>query len=139
MSNFQIINGESTNNAGDTTRYPRSVLPFDCVDNCSAERTHVSQKPVPLLRYLINRYTNEGDTVLDFTAGSFSTGAAAMIERRDFIGIEQNAADCANGERWLQRASGNYAERPVRRRKQSRAPLFDLAEATPCHSEAKAT
>lgn len=117
--------GESVNNVGDTTRYPRSVLPFDCVDNCSPERTHANQKPVPLLRYLISRYTDEGDTVLDFTAGSFSTGEAAMIERRDFIGIEQSASDCANGELRLQRATGSYAERPVRARPQIKTPLFD--------------
>lgn len=129
-SDVYNAHAESTNNAGDTTRYPRSILPFDCVDNCSRERTHANQKPVPLLRYLISRYTNEGDTVLDFTAGSFSCGEAALIERRSFIGIERSADDCANGERRMRRASGEYAERPVRARRRRREGglLFALSE-----------
>ena len=49
---------------------------------------HPTQKPVPLLEYLIRTYTNEGDTVLDFTMGSGTTGVAAMLTGRRFIGIE---------------------------------------------------
>ena len=41
-----------------------------------------------MLEYLIKTYTNEGDTVLDFTAGSFSTGVACINTNRKFIGIE---------------------------------------------------
>ena len=46
------------------------------------------KKPVPLLEYLIRTYTNEGETVLDFTMGSGSTGVACVNTGRNFIGIE---------------------------------------------------
>lgn len=49
---------------------------------------HPQQKPVELLEYLIKTYSNEGDTVLDFTMGSGSTGVACQNLNRDFIGIE---------------------------------------------------
>jgi site-specific DNA-methyltransferase (adenine-specific) len=49
---------------------------------------HPTQKPVALLEYLIKTYTNENDTVLDFTMGSGSTGVACMNLNRHFIGIE---------------------------------------------------
>lgn len=49
---------------------------------------HPTQKPVALMEDLVKTYTNEGDTVLDFTMGSCSTGVAAKNLNRDFIGIE---------------------------------------------------
>ena len=49
---------------------------------------HPTQKPVALLEYLIKTYTNEGETVLDFTMGSGSTGVACINTNRNFIGIE---------------------------------------------------
>jgi len=51
---------------------------------------HPTQKPVPLLEYLIKTYTLEGETVLDFTMGSGSTGVACKNLNRKFIGIEQD-------------------------------------------------
>ena len=51
---------------------------------------HPTQKPVALLEDLIKTYTNEGETVLDFTAGSFSTGVACVNTGRSFIGIEMD-------------------------------------------------
>jgi site-specific DNA-methyltransferase (adenine-specific) len=63
--------------------YPSMVLKF------KVERGfHTNQKPVPLLEYLIKTYTNEGETVLDNTMGSGSTGVAAVNTGRSFIGIE---------------------------------------------------
>jgi DNA modification methylase len=52
------------------------------------DKVHPTQKPVALMEYLIKTYTNEGDTVLDFTMGSGSTGVAAKNLNRSFIGIE---------------------------------------------------
>ena len=67
-------------------KYPESVQYFQSVHNM--HRLHPTQKPVPLLEYLIKTYTNKGDTVLDFTMGSGSTGVACQNLNRDFIGIE---------------------------------------------------
>jgi len=59
--------------------------------SCRGERgLHPTQKPVPLMEYLIKTYTNEGETVLDFTMGSGSTGVACINTNRNFIGIEQD-------------------------------------------------
>ena len=49
---------------------------------------HPTQKPVLLLEDLIKTYTNESETVLDFTMGSGSTGVACKNLHRKFIGIE---------------------------------------------------
>ena len=64
-----------------------ALLQFKCVHNSNG-KVHPTQKPVDLLEYLIKTYTNEGDTVLDFTAGSFSTGVASLNTNRKFLGIE---------------------------------------------------
>lgn len=50
--------------------------------------SHPTQKPVALLEDLIQTYSNEGNTVLDFTMGSGSTGVACVNTNRRFIGIE---------------------------------------------------
>lgn len=72
----------------DTTnlKYPKSIWTFSNADN--TKRVHPTQKPVTLLEYLIRTYTLEGETVLDFTMGSGSTGVACLNTNRDFIGIE---------------------------------------------------
>ena len=54
----------------------------------SYNRFHPTEKPVDLLKDLILTYTDEEDTVLDFTMGSGSTGVACMNTNRQFIGIE---------------------------------------------------
>ena len=64
--------------------YPTNVLEFAKV----SKPTHPTQKPIALLEYLIKTYTNEGETVLDFTMGSGSTGVACVNTNRRFIGIE---------------------------------------------------
>ena len=64
---------------------PTTLISFDKIRKGSI---HPTQKPVALMEYLIKTYTNEGDTVLDFTMGSGSTGCAAKSLNRDFIGIE---------------------------------------------------
>ena len=69
-----------------TERYPRSVLNFATDKQKSAY--HSTQKPVSLMEYLIKTYTQEGETVLDFTMGSGSTGVACLNTNRHFIGIE---------------------------------------------------
>lgn len=71
-------------------RVPSSVQHFNTA--CGGEKVkHPTQKPVALMEYLIKTYSNEGDTVLDFTMGSGSTGVACMNLNRRFIGIEKDA------------------------------------------------
>lgn len=73
---------------GQTDRYPRSVQVFKT--DKQKVSLHPTQKPVALLEYLINTYSNEGDTVLDFTFGSCSTGVACLNTNRKFIGVEMD-------------------------------------------------
>ena len=67
-------------------KYPKTII---TESNASqAGKVHPTQKPVALMEYLIKTYTNEDETVLDFTAGSFTTGVACVNTNRKFIGIE---------------------------------------------------
>lgn len=69
--------------------YNPGFLESDCVyDNLEEQRVHPTQKPVSLLEKLIRAYSNPGETVLDNTMGSGSTGVACMNTGRNFIGIE---------------------------------------------------
>jgi len=90
------ISGEVTNNfkairAGtvyDEKRFPSSIQYFN---NRDKDRGfHPTQKPVPLLEYLIKTYSLENELVLDFTMGSGSTGVACKNLNRSFIGIEKD-------------------------------------------------
>ena len=67
------------------TRYPSTVQKFSNKNNGNI---HPTQKPVALMEYLIRTYTNKGETVLDFTMGSGTTGVACKNLNRNFIGIE---------------------------------------------------
>ena len=66
------------------TNYPNQVLQI----NSATKTVHPTQKPVALMEYLIKTYTNENETVLDFTMGSGTTGVAAKNLNRNFIGID---------------------------------------------------
>ena len=68
------------------TNYPRSVLKIPS----EGATVHPTQKPVELMEYLIRTYTDEGQTVLDNTMGSGTTGVACLNTGRNFIGIEQD-------------------------------------------------
>jgi site-specific DNA-methyltransferase (adenine-specific) len=74
---------------GGTQRFPRSVLKMNTVNSAHGV-VHPTQKPVVLMEYLIQTYTNEGETVLDFTMGSGTTGVACQNTGRNFIGIERD-------------------------------------------------
>lgn len=71
-------------------RYPKNIINLkSTLKECNnINRLHPTQKPVALMEYLIKTYTNEGETVLDFTMGSGSTGVACVNTKRKFIGIE---------------------------------------------------
>jgi len=70
-------------------KLPISIQEFK-KDNYKNNRFHPTQKPVELMEYLIKTYTNENETVLDFTMGSGSTGVACINTNRNFIGIEKD-------------------------------------------------
>lgn len=71
------------------TNYPTSVLKFA---NGNQDSPHPTAKPVALMSYLVQTYTQPGETVLDFTMGSGSTGVACAETGRNFIGIELDEA-----------------------------------------------
>lgn len=74
-------------------RHPSSII------KCNVQRgLHPTQKPLALLEYLVKTYTNEGETVLDFTMGSGTTGHACGNLGRRFIGIEKDAGYFAIAE-----------------------------------------
>jgi len=68
--------------------YPKSIL--EITNAGRSGKVHPTQKPVALMEYLIRTYTNPGETVLDFTMGSGTTGVAAANTGRRFIGIERD-------------------------------------------------
>lgn len=68
------------------TNYPRGIVKF----TQDSEALHPTQKPVALMEYLIKTYTNEYETVLDFTMGSGTTGLACKNLNRQFIGVEMD-------------------------------------------------
>ena len=82
-----VYGAETTGTSYDSTsRYPRSVQTFKTDKQLLS--VHPTQKPVALMEYLIKTYTNAGETVLDFTMGSGTTGVACQNMGRKFIGIE---------------------------------------------------
>jgi len=71
-----------------TEKYPVNIIP---ISNATQKgKVHPTQKPVALMEYLIKTYTNEGETVLDFTMGSGTTGVACKNLNRSFVGIEKD-------------------------------------------------
>lgn len=83
----------------DGTRHPISIVPFKVpitpaktknYDKSIDIRYHETQKPILLMNYLVETYSNKGELILDFTMGSGSTGVACLNTNRRFIGIELN-------------------------------------------------
>ena len=70
------------------TNYPKNILKFNI--ERAKDRKHQTQKPIALMEYLIKTYTNENETVLDFTMGSGTTMVACQNTNRNGIGIEKD-------------------------------------------------
>jgi site-specific DNA-methyltransferase (adenine-specific) len=85
----QSFKGFDSNTYDRDMRNPSSVQFFNNREACRG--LHPTQKPVALMDYLIRTYTQPGQVVLDFTMGSGTTGVAAMLTGRHFIGIEREA------------------------------------------------
>ena len=94
---FTSIKGENVHQGGlkkiafipesKSHRYPTTTKRFHSVPTSNG-RVHPTQKPIALYEYLIETYTNEGDTVCDIAMGSGTTGVACVQTGRNFIGIE---------------------------------------------------
>jgi site-specific DNA-methyltransferase (adenine-specific) len=95
------VQGRSTVNASETRRimgrveddlsalkYPRSIQTFP--KHSSQCGLHPTQKPVELVEYFLRTYSNPGDTILDNTMGSGTTGVACVNLGRNFIGVEKD-------------------------------------------------
>ena len=91
----------TTDKYTDDTRFPTSIQKF----NYDKNKLHRTQKPVAMCEWLIKTYSNEGETVLDFTMGSGSTIVAAKNTGREFIGIEMDEEIFKIAEERLKKSS----------------------------------
>lgn len=92
-------------------KLPSTILKINAVQSNSKEKVnHPTQKPVALFEYLIRTYTNEGETVLDNCAGSFTTSIACLNTNRNYICIEKEKQYCDIGrqriEQWHKEQEG---------------------------------
>lgn len=101
-ANYALGNVSVTENYGDqvstvykggnTDRQPRNIIEIPVINNdgsgADGKKIHSTQKPVALMEYMIKTYSNEGETILDFTIGSGATIKAANNLNRNVIGIE---------------------------------------------------
>ncbi len=79
---------KSSSGGGNTDRYPRSVVL--CASDKQKSSLHPTQKPLPLIEFFIKTYSNEGDLILDNTAGSGTTGLGAKNLNRNYIMMEKD-------------------------------------------------
>jgi len=89
-----------------TERFPTSILRYK--SDKQKESLHPTQKPVELLKYLIELYSAEGETILDNTAGSFSTAMAALSSNRKYIMIEKSPDYFKLGENRVRKWISNW-------------------------------
>jgi len=87
-NNPSRVDGFNANGFSKTYTHRKKTNVLEFCRAHSKKTVHPTQKPVELLKYLIQTYTQEGETVLDFTMGSGSTGVACVQSKRNFIGIE---------------------------------------------------
>jgi len=91
-SESDCVRGDGTDKDGNRIRVTYTHKTKHTIIKIPRDNTrkglHPTQKPVALMEYLIRTYTNPGETVLDFTMGSGTTGVAARRLARYFIGIE---------------------------------------------------
>lgn len=113
------VNAKETLNYGEynvvdydsTERYPTSVMTFS--KDTQKEKYHSTQKPVALIEYLINTYTNPRDLVLDSCAGSMTTAIAAMNTGRNYICIEKDPEIFEIGKKRVEGYRERFLQRKV--------------------------
>ncbi len=99
LGESELYGNTKTRNYSSTERYPRDVLKF--ASDKQKLNIHATQKPLELLRYMIRTYTNAGDTILDFTAGSMSVAVAAYLEGRNSVCIEMDKEQYTKSVVWV--------------------------------------
>lgn len=87
---IEMSTGATRYDNKDGKRYPRSVQYFKTSETERNGFNHPTQKPISLMEYLIKTYTNEWETVLDFTMWSGTTWVACKNLNRNFIGYEMD-------------------------------------------------
>ena len=102
-NNHQLGVTSESRTVNEGFRYPETVQFFQQKWR-RQDQLHPTQKPVTLMEYLIRTYTNPGDTVLDFTMGSGTTGVACVNTGRRFIGIERDPTYFSTAERRIAEA-----------------------------------
>jgi site-specific DNA-methyltransferase (adenine-specific) len=90
--------------------------------------THPAAFPLNLARWMVRLFVPEGGTCLDPFGGSFRMAVACVLEGRDFIGVEQKAEYCADGERFVSIARGFAEEFGPGKRDLAETPLFGSLE-----------
>lgn len=84
--------------------YPKNLINIGNANQSG--KVHPTQKPVALMEYLIKTYTNEGETVLDFTMGSGTTAVACKNTGRNFYGCELDEKYCEIANKRLEQVQG---------------------------------
>jgi len=109
MGNWKETQMDESQNYHGKDYDPAMLLPKQLVYFAREQRgkVHPTQKPVALMEYLTRTYTNEGDTVLDNTMGSGTTGVACVNTGRKFIGIEMDENYFAIAEKRIREAELN--------------------------------
>lgn len=115
----KILTGTWTT-VNEGTRYPKSVLRFAHDDL----KIHPTQKPVPLMEYLVRTFSDEGQLVLDNCMGSGSTGVACLATGRRFVGYERDGD-------FFEAAARRIADARVRLARPHAPPLRKPAPARP--------
>ena len=107
----------------DRGAYPVSIQKIKCINNRDIDRLAPTQKPVALIEYLIKTYTQEGEIILDNTAGSGTLAIAAINTNRQYICIE-------NDEHYFEvmrdRVANHDPNAPIKTKKPPRIPKGQL-------------
>ena len=79
-----------TNEGGEGKRCPLSVVSIKQKASYQMKGRHPTEKSIDLYKFLIERYSDVGDTVFDPTFGSCNSGLASIELKRNYVGIEKD-------------------------------------------------
>lgn len=104
--NYGDFKQTDDNRAGETLKYPKSIITFQKPHPSKAE--HRTEKSVECNEWLVETYSNKGDVVLDNTSGVGTLAEACINTNRDFIIIEKNPIDFEKGKKRVEKIFKNY-------------------------------